>query len=417
MKPFYRLFIFLYPRVARLISFKNSKAALWLEGRKGLFEKLSRTFTSNTDKIVWMHCSSLGEFEQGRPVLESVRKTNPGIKILLSFFSPSGYEVRKNYTGADWVFYLPMDSPENAKRFFDIVNPSLVLFVKYEFWYYYLKEAEKRNTPLLLVSGVFRSSQPFFKWYGNFYREMLQCFTHLFVQNEVSIALLKSIGIHHTSISGDTRFDRVIEIAERAESFPDIEKFIGNSKVVVAGSTWTEDDEELDHFANTQPQTKFIIAPHNIEEEKLQECLSLYKHAILYSQLKHPGIDLSSVNTLIVDNIGMLSALYRYATICYIGGGFGNDGVHNVLEAAVYSKPVVFGPEYDKYTEAIGLIDADGAFSIESALELEEILAELLSGGEEYEKTAMNAGSFIKQNAGAVKLVIQYIQENRLLTS
>ena len=418
---FYNLFVVFYPLVARIISVKNVKARLWIQGRKNIFRRLKDAFEHNQHKVIWVHCSSLGEFEQGRPVMEKLKQQYPQYKILLTFFSPSGYEVRKDYKGADWIFYLPMDSPIVAKRFFDIVNPSLVLFIKYEFWFYYLNEAKKRNIPLLLISGIFREGQPFFKWYGLFHRRMLQCFTHLFVQNEDVVLLLKSIGFDSkATVSGDTRFDRVVEIADNFLSISEVEKFIADNKVIVAGSTWTEDDEELDHYANTHPEIKFIIAPHDIDEERLKDCSSLYKRSILYSEWKEQsGVGLTSkqYNVLIIDNIGMLSRLYAYATVCYVGGGFGDDGVHNVLEAAVYKKPVVFGPVYEKYLEAVGLIDEEGGFSIESALELEKILDELLLQGEDYDKYAANAGNYVKQHAGAVDKVMRYIEEKRLLTN
>ncbi len=333
----------------------------------------------------------------------------------MTFFSPSGYEVRKDYAKADWIFYLPMDSYLHAKKFYDIVQPSLVVFVKYEFWFYYLNEAKRRNIPLLLVSGIFREDQPFFKWYGSFHKKMLKCFTYLFVQNETSAVLLNSIGFqNNVTVCGDTRFDRVIDIAEKFKPISSIENFIGNHPVIVAGSTWTEDDEELDHFANTHPEIKFIIAPHVIEEERIQECLTLYKNSVLYSQISNYKSQIH--NVLIIDNIGMLSSLYKYATICYVGGGFGDDGVHNVLEAAVYNKPVVFGDEYDKYFEASELIDTGGAFDIENALEAEKIFTELLKEGEAYKQASINAGNYVKSKSGATEKIMNYLYEKRLLT-
>jgi 3-deoxy-D-manno-octulosonic-acid transferase len=419
VKTFYQLFIFLYPQIAHLISGTNAKARMWVQGRKNIFDRLAVSFRDNVSPVIWIHCSSLGEFEQGRPVIEYLRKEYTDYKILLTFFSPSGYEVRKEYENADWIFYLPMDSRRHAKIFYDIVQPSLAVFVKYEFWFYYLQEAGKRKIPLLLISGIFRKSQPFFHRYGYFHRQMLHCFTHLFVQNEVSAGLLKSIGFsQNVTISGDTRFDRVIEIAGQFKPLPVIEQFVGNSDVIVAGSTWTEDDDELDHYANTHPGIKFIVAPHEIEAERLKECLSYYKHSVLFSSLTAATGTLNTIpNVLIIDNIGMLSQLYHYATVCYIGGAFGDDGVHNVLEAAVYSRPVVFGPVYDKYIEAVELIDNGGGFSVENALELEELLNQLLQKEELYRQSSVLAGSYVKQKAGATQNIIQYIQENRLLTN
>ncbi len=421
MKLIYNIFIFLYPKAAWLISSKNVKAAQWIAGRKNLFSLLEKAFRNNQDKVIWIHCSSLGEFEQGRPLIESIKKKNKQHKILLTFFSPSGYEVRKDYTGADWIFYLPMDSKINAKKFYAIVRPSMIVFVKYEFWYYYLNEAKKRNIPLLLISGVFREEQPFFKWYGSFHQQMLCCFTYLFIQNQSSAELLNSIGFQdNITVCGDTRFDRVIDIAEQFATIEIIERFVQNNQVIVAGSTWTEDDEELDHYANTHPEIKFIIAPHDIDEDRIKECLSLYKNAILYSEIvnrksQDENIDLHK-NVLIIDNVGMLSQLYKYATICYVGGAFGDDGVHNVLEAAVYSKPVVFGPEYDKYFEAIELIDANGAFSIENALEAESVFNKLLNEEDTYKRMSADAGNYVRSKAGATEKILKYIYEKRLLT-
>ncbi|MDE3236067.1 MAG: 3-deoxy-D-manno-octulosonic acid transferase [Bacteroidota bacterium] len=421
MRVLYYIFISLYPKIAWLISGGNRKAALWLEGRKNIFDRLQEAFTNNTAPVIWMHCSSLGEFEQGRPVLEQIKQQYSKHKILLTFFSPSGYEIRKDYKGADWIFYLPMDSPSNARRFIQITNPALVLFVKYEFWHYYLSALKKREIPLLLISAIFRKDQPFFKWYGRFHQQMLQCVSHFFVQTDNAAALLASIGYtRNVTIAGDTRFDRVIEIAEQFEPIRLIETFIGSaSQVIVAGSTWTEDDEELDHFANTHPEIKFIIAPHDISEERIKECQTLYKHNLLFSHLKQSPEKphTANANVLIIDNIGMLSRLYKYATITYVGGAFGEDGVHNVLEAAVYYKPVIFGPEYDKYIEAAEVIGSGGGFSIENALELEELITELIADEKKYRIAADAAGRYVESKAGATQKICSYIQEKRLLTN
>ncbi|NCI50990.1 3-deoxy-D-manno-octulosonic acid transferase [Sediminibacterium roseum] len=416
----YRLFILLYPKIVWLLRFTNPKARLWVTGRRGIFKKLAAAFYKNSKPVVWMHCASLGEFEQGRPVLEALRREYPSHCLLLTFFSPSGYEIRKNYDGVDHVFYLPMDSPSNASRFLNIVQPSLVLFVKYEFWFYYLSEAKQRNIPLLLVSGIFRKDQLFFRWYGGAHRKMLSFFTCLFVQNQASAALLESIGYEeNVMLSGDTRFDRVISIANGFEPVPVIGEFCANRTTIVAGSTWTDDDEELDHFANTNPSLRFIIAPHDIGKDRLIECLQLYKNAILYSDyeraLQQGRSVPADINVIIIDNVGMLSRLYKYAAVCYVGGGFGEDGIHNILEAAVYGKPVVFGPVYDKYFEAEELLDRGGAFSISDALELEALLKDLLEKQTLYNAAAAAAGKYVADRAGATESVVQFIQANRLL--
>ena len=418
MRLFYRLFVWLYPKAAWLLSFYNPKAALWVRGRRYQFRKLHTVFHKNDRPVVWMHCSSLGEFEQGKPLLESIRQQYPHYFMLLTFFSPSGYEVRKNDPVADHICYLPMDRPYTAQKFLNIVQPSLVLFVKYEYWFYYLNEIKERNIPLLLISGVFREDQPFFKWYGGFYRKMLQCFTHLFVQNKASLLRLEQIGTaNKASISGDTRFDRVIQIADTFPSFELIEQFCNQYPVIIAGSTWTDDDEALDHFVNHHPDIRFIIAPHDIDEDRLKECEKLYTHTIRYSILKETKQLPEGVHVLIMDNMGMLSSIYRYATIAYIGGGFGDDGIHNALEAAVFYKPLVFGPVYDKYTEAIELVEREAAFSIEDALELEDQLAVLLSDSTLLEQAGRAAGTYVKEKSGACNKIMDYIQAKRLLTN
>lgn len=418
----YRIFTWFYPKLAWLVGFSNPKARLWLKGRRGLFKNLSSAFYQHKKPVIWMHCASLGEFEQGLPVLSAIKTKYPGHTLLVTFFSPSGYEIRKNHPVADHIYYLPMDTPAHANRFFNIVQPSLVLFVKYEYWFYYLREAYQRNIPCLLVSGIFREDQLFFKWYGGLYRKMLGFFTQFFVQFNTSAHLLNQIGIKDNIIvSGDTRFDRVIEIAAEAGPIEVISQFCQTQQVVVAGSTWTEDDEALDHFANTHPDIRFIIAPHDIDRERLDECLQLYKHAILYSHyttvLSSGGQLPADTNVLIIDNMGMLSRLYRYATICYVGGGFGDDGIHNVLEAAVYGKPVVFGPVYDKYFEAQELIDSGGGFSIEDSLELEACFQRLLNEPALYQEAGSGSLAYVQSKAGATVAITNYIEANRLLTN
>jgi len=404
---------------ARILSNTNSKAKMWTKGRKDIFNQLSNSFEHNKSEVIWTHCASLGEFEQGRPVLEQLKKQHPNAKILITFFSPSGYEVQKNYNGVDWVFYLPIDGKKNANQFINIVKPTVVLFIKYEFWFYYLKALKHRGIPALLVSGNFRPSQIFFKWYGSFYRNILQCFGHLFVQNEESKLLLASIGIsENVTINGDTRFDRVIEIAEQFSPIEAIEKFIQKNKVVVAGSTWTEDDEEMNHYANTHQEIKFIIAPHVIEAERLQECLKLYRNSILFSNWQQQTENSNNqYNVLIIDNVGMLSKLYHYATVCFIGGGFEGDGVHNVLEAAVFGKPIVYGPIYEKFKEAVDLIKIAGANSVGNALELEKQFDCLLQDESLCSSIGTKALAYVYANHGATNFVTDYIQLNRLLTN
>ena len=372
-----------------------------------------------------MHCSSLGEFEQGRPVLEELRRVAPAARIVLTFFSPSGYTAKKGYPGADHIFYLPLDGLRNARRFIDLVNPTLVLWVKYDYWYYFLVELKKRKIPALLISGVFRPDQPFFHWYGRLHRYMLECFAHLFVQTPVSQQLLRRlVAAENVTVTGDTRFDRVIEIAAEVIAMPEVTAFCGNKQVIVAGSTWEEDEEEMDHYANTHPDIRFIIAPHEISEDRLAEVERLFRHCVRYSswvsnggasKVARPGWP--EPNVLLIDNIGMLAKLYRYATVTYVGGGFGDDGVHNVLEAAVYGKPVVFGPVIEKYAEAVELTESGGGIVIDSALEAEKVFERLLHDERERNEAGQASRDYVHSRKGATGRIIDYIQEKRLLTS
>ena len=410
---FYTIFINLYTIGARVTCLWNPKAKLWLEGRKKfpVFNFKKDTSSQN----IWIHCASLGEFEQGRPVIENIKKLYPSAKIILTFFSPSGYEIQKNYTGADAIFYLPIDSRRNAKKMIEAIKPSLVLWVKYEYWFYYLKELKQQDIPVLLVSGIFRDRQPFFKWYGNMWRNLLSSFTYFFVQDEGSKKLLSSIGIDkNVTVSGDTRFDRVIEIAKQFEHIPLIQQFCGDSKVIVAGSTWEEDEAELIHYVRANPQIKFIIAPHEIDIENLKDVKKEFTGSIFYSELVLDQPVTS--NVLIIDNMGMLSRLYQYADITYIGGGFGDDGVHNVLEAAVYGKPVVFGPEFEKFIEAIELFNCGGGITIDSAVQLEKEISALWNDAHLLKSTGLAAANYVYTNSGASKKITDYIQEKRLLT-
>ena len=415
----YRIFIGIYPIAAWILGFVNPKAKQWHTGRKQILTQIAAALASNTKPIIWMHCASLGEFEQGRPVLEGLQKQYPNYSILLTFFSPSGYEVHKNYAGADYVFYLPMDSAGNASEFLNITKPSIAIFVKYEFWHYYLTQLKKLQIPTLLIAGIFRKDQLFFKWYGSFYKKLLSCFTAFFVQDKSSQSLLHSIEINNeVYIGGDTRFDRVIEIAAAFIPIEPIAHFCKNSLVLVAGSTWFQDDETIAHFEKTNPNIKFIIAPHDITNQRLQNCLGLYKNAVLYSDyVKGFNTAPQNLNTLIIDNVGMLSKLYHYATVTFIGGGFGADGIHNCLEAAVHYKPVLFGPVFDKYIEAAGLVDAGGAISIEDALDFEGVANTLFSNEADRIKMGQHAGDFVHAHKGATTKIVNYIQEKRLLTS
>lgn len=413
----YNLFIVFYRWALQLAARWNPKAKKWVEGRKEWEQALIRFRQQDQRPLVWMHCASLGEFEQGRPILEWIRANYPNHSILLSFFSPSGYEIRKNYGGADYVCYLPMDSARNARQFIETAKPSLVIWVRYEFWYHYLNILSGKNIPVILIAGRFRKSQPFFKSYGRLHRHMLTCFRHLFLQDAASAELLSKVGIHKTTVSGDTRYDRVSAIAEKFEPIPEIERFVENHPVIVCGSTWPEDEEELDHFANTRPDIRFIIAPHEIYEEHLRDMEKLFRHTVRFSVWKQATDAGTVANVLIIDNIGMLSRLYKYAKLSYVGGGFGDDGLHNILEAAVYGVPVIHGPVYDRFPEATDLIEAGGGFAVSTALELEDRFNLLLKDTDALEKASREAAAFVASRRGASEIIQTYLEEKRLLTS
>jgi 3-deoxy-D-manno-octulosonic-acid transferase len=342
----------------------------------------------------------------------------------LTFFSPSGYEIRKNYTGADFVCYLPADNIKNAKKFLDITRPELAIFIKYEFWYHYLFQLKEKNIPTLLVSAIFRSSQPFFKTYGGFWRKMLSCYRNIFVQDKKSYDLLKDIGFEkNTIISGDTRFDRVITIAKNDINLPIIETFCEGNDVLVAGSTWIEDEEVIDHYANTHTEKRFIIVPHEIHEIHLKEIEKLFRDAVRYSAIaaendkENQSEILAGKHILIMDNMGMLSKLYHYATLTYVGGGFGGAGIHNILEAVAYGKPVLFGPVNQKSREAQDLREMGAAIEIQNSIELEETLEKLFNDKEKCKYLGDLASKYVQKESGATKKIMQIIQENRLLTN
>lgn len=372
-----------------------------------------------------MHCASLGEFEQGRPVLEKLRNNYPQLKVVLTFFSPSGYEIRKNYKGADLVLYLPLDTLSNARKFIQYINPSLVLWVRYEFWMRYIEEIKRKGVPLLLLSGTIQKTNRF---YGIYRKKLFKCFTHFFVQTGSSARFLNREGFgQNVTVAGDTRFDRVIEIAASFEPVAPVDAFCRGHRVLVAGSTWTEDEEELIHYVKVNPHIRFIIAPHEVDKENIKDLQKEFPRSVLFSELearfrKNTATDESTgsretIHTLIIDNIGMLSRLYHYADIAYVGGGFGDAGLHNILEAAVYGKPVFFGPVYQRHFEAVEMEAAGGAISIENALELENELNKLWNDEALLKKRGEAARQYVYSNAGATRTILDYIYRNRLLTS
>lgn len=404
---FYNLAICGYISLIRVFSLFNTKAKLWVEGRKNIFEHLSSSLQPG-EKRAWFHFASLGEFEQGRPVLEKYKSLHPEIKIVMTFFSPSGFEIRKNYPLADYIFYLPADTSKNASRFIELINPSIVFFTKYEYWHHYFNQLNKKNIPLYIISAIFRQKQLFFKWYGGFYRNILTRVTHFFLQDEPSAQLLKAIGFDNYTISGDTRFDRVVENTAKVKPIEVAGRFINNQKVIVAGSTWPEDETIICDYINHNIHTyKWIIAPHEINENKLAslEAKLKAKH-IRFSQTGSQ--DLSTFHVLIIDNIGMLSSLYQYSFVTYIGGGFGK-GIHNILEAAAFGMPVVFGPNYQKFKEAHDLIHLDSAIAIHNSEELNACVDLFFNNSGDYQRRCEVAATYVSSNAGATDKIIKFI--------
>ena len=422
----YNTFISIYSFFIQVAALWNNKAKLWVNGRKDFFPILQTTMAklpNDKHPRIWMHASSLGEFEQGRPLIEDIRAKHPNSFIIITFFSPSGYEIRKNYKDADLVLYLPIDTPANAKRFIEAIKPTLVLWIRYEFWLHYLEGLKKRNIPLLLISANLRKKGLFKSAYNRYRKRLFNSFTHLFVQTKESEQTLNGMGfIQNVTISGDTRFDRVIDIAAKFEDIPFIKNFCGNHKVIIAGSTWSDDEEVLIHYAKTKTDIKFIIAPHEVDKGNVQDLQKEFPNSILFSQLSTAKAgeviyNDNVINTLIIDNIGMLSKLYHYADITYVGGGFSDGGLHNILEAAVYGKPVFFGPLFAKNYEAAEMIEEDGAVSIENALELEKELNNLWQNPDEMMQKSKAAKAYVYKNAGATSHILDYIYKNRLLTN
>ncbi len=392
----------------------HAKARLFVDGRKGIFKKLETSLAGNAMPLVWVHCASLGEFEQGRPIMEAFRKQHPHFKILLTFFSPSGYEVRKNYAGADYIFYLPWDTASNAKRFIEITKPTLAVFIKYEFWFHYSKELSTKAIPLISASCIFRKDQIFFKSYGGFFRRILKYFNHLFVQTRQSIELLKQIGIENATLSGDTRFDRVHDITQNSNLIDLAQQFKDNDKMFVIGSLWPEDLEVLAPFINeNKGLIKFIIAPHEINEKFLKEIeTSIHVKSVRFSKTRQ---HLNTYNVLIIDNVGMLSSLYRYGEFAFVGGAYGK-GLHNILEAACYGVPIFFGNKnYEKFEEAKELIMRGGAFAVSDYSELKSNYELMISRPENYLLACEVTKSYVVENLGATEKIMSYC--NKLLPS
>ncbi len=411
----YNLIVLSAAQILKLLALFSPKMKLFVEGRKSVFQTLKDKIHSE-DKVFWFHAASLGEYEQGLPVIEKIKEQFPHHKIVITFFSPSGYEVRKNNAIADVTVYLPLDTRANAKQFLDLVHPEKVFFIKYEFWPNYLNELKQRSIPTYLISGIFREKQVFFKWYGSFYRKALQTFDYFFVQNEKSKNLLQSIGFTNVRVSGDTRFDRVVAILEKDNSLDFMDSFtlFGKTKMktIVIGSSWPKDEELLVNFINqASDNVKFIIAPHNIKSEQIQNLQqAITKKTILFSDVETRLIaSLQDYNVFIVDTVGILTKIYSYADIAYVGGGFGNPGVHNILEPATFGIPIVIGSNYSHFAEATALVALEGCISIKNQTELNEAFNLLLQNEDERYEKGHICSTFVQMNKGATESILKSV--------
>jgi len=411
MQLLYNFFIGLLSVAIRFASLFNSKAKDFRIGRKNFKEQLESLSKTGKDKIL-IHCASLGEFEQVRPLLEMIRKEDPELFIHLTFFSPSGYEVRKNYAHADLITYLPLDTKSNANLLLDQGNYRFIIFVKYEFWFNLLQSIKQRNIPCFLVSGILWESQQFFKWYGKWFAKQLSSFTHFFVQNKTTASLLKSIGYQNVSISGDGRFDRVVELSKQYFESKEIEKMIGKNPCLILGSAWQKEIEFTRKFVNKGCRFKVIIAPHVIDQKEIDQILSDFPNSCRLSRMESESSK-EEIQTIVVDQIGILSKLYRYGTIAFIGGGFGS-GVHNTLEASVYGCPVIFGPNYERFQEIKDLIEIGSGFSVHNYEEFEQLLTHDLVG-EQLTTASVKAKDYVISKAGASNYICSYLQKNKLL--
>lgn len=391
----------MYGAAIHAASFFSPKAARWVHGRQKLFENLKNE--SKAGKPVWFHCASLGEFEQARPLIELIKDRHPDCDILLSFFSPSGYEIRKNYALASYVTYLPLDTPSNARRFVELVKPRAAFFVRYDLWHNHLRELHSRLIPMVLFSGSFRAGQPYFKWYGGLFRQTLHFFNQIFVLNETSHRLLNRVGVR-AALAYDTRFDRVVAIARNRKVFPEVEKFCSGHRVMIAGSTWANDEELIKKFYNKFPDDwKLILAPHQPEQKALHTLKKSFgDDAVLYSEFD--GRDSHRWRVLLIDHIGNLSSLYAYAHLAYIGGGF-NTGVHNILEAAVYGIPVVFGKKFHRSAEAIDLLRIGGAVSVNNRKSFDDTLLKLLQDNELRARMGALCAEYVQQHTGGTEQI------------
>lgn len=403
----YNLGLTLYVWAIRLVAPRHPKARLWLDGRKDLFRRMAATI-GPSERIVWIHVASLGEFEQGRPIIEHIRKTHPEFKILITFFSPSGYEIRKDYKGADYIFYLPIDTPRNARRFLDAAHPEIAIFVKYEFWLNLLAGLRRRNIRTYVVSAIFRRNSIFFRPYGGMWREALESFDTMFVQNDESKKLLSELGFDNVLIAGDTRFDRVAEIAKAAKHIDIIDRFKGDKRLFVAGSTWGPDEELLLQLMNENPDVKFVVAPHEMDEGRIARLMSETRGGALRFTQCTARTAYGAKQLLVLDTMGILSSVYGYATWSYIGGGFG-VGIHNTLEAATFGLPIAFGPNYAKFKEACDLVTLGAASPINSYDELRAWFIPLRDNEVFLQKTSRVAKGYTMRHQGATEIIVKTI--------
>jgi len=406
MRILYDIAIRMYWVAILLASPWNRKARLWLKGRKCWHKKLRQAF-HKVDRVIWFHCASLGEFEQGRPIMEEARARFPACRILLTFFSPSGYEKRKDYQGADLVMYLPLDTGRNANRMAGSLTLEMAIFIKYEFWFHYLHRLKKQAVPLYLASGNFRPDQLFFKWYGRWYRKFLDCFTHIFVQQESSKRLLEDAGLRSVSVAGDTRFDRVSRVVETTFTQPALEAFANGSKVIIAGSIWEQDEPLLAYaFRELPEEFRWIIAPHELTEGHISRIQRSFPPSVRYTEIGDRVPE--GTRAVVIDTIGQLSYLYRYGTLAYIGGGFGK-GIHNILEAAAYGLPVIFGPRYKKFVEAVDLVRLGAAFPVYHKEALLSTIRQQMENPELLKTSSREARKYVSENVGATSIIMDEV--------
>lgn len=410
--PFYYLGIQLYRLLIKIAARFNDKAYEWINGRRRLASEWKKLKNVQEQRI-WVHCASLGEFEQGKPLIEALKEAFPNYKIVLTFFSPSGYQVRKNTPIADYVFYMPLDGPSASRRFIKAIKPKMVFFVKYEFWYFYGRYLAKKKIPFFCVSAIFRENQVFFKWYGGFFKQMLMRYNHLFVQDQASLKLLYKNAISKVTVAGDTRFDAVCKIAAEHKQIAEIEAFKSDKKLIVVGSSWKSDMPVVEKWIESVGNDfRFVIAPHEIKEVEMADLERKYNGStIRYS--KTEGVSLEKYKILIVDNVGLLSRIYRYADYVYIGGGFG-VGIHNILEAAVYGAPIFFGTNYEKFNEAIELVKLKSAFSVNDGNDLIVVFNELKSDAVKYNQVIETNKKFVETRKGATKIIVDYLKINNI---